>query len=417
MSRRIGFLIPEFPGQTHIFLWREHKALAELGVEAQFVSTSRPPAAIASHAWADEARGKTEYLFPLGFGDAFAAASEIVKAGPRRIARSLAAVSEAEVRSPLGRLRMLAILLVAGKLVRLARQAKWTHIHVHSCADAANVAAFASLLSGMPYSLTLHGPTLEGYGINQRQKWKGAAFATVISKRLFDDIDTKLNGAKPARIAIAPMGVDLEQIRRNRQYVPWKAGEPCRLFSCGRLNPVKGHDLLLQTVEMLRDRGFDVRLQIAGEDELGGNGYRKALETLIWRKKLTGCVELLGAVPESRVRQGLEEAHIFVLASLNEGISVAIMEAMAMEMPVIVTDVGGNSELIDDGVDAILVQPQRPEEMSAAIERVLLDEDFSRRLREASRAKIAAKFHHRISAQAISSLLGHSSDPTGSRYA
>jgi glycosyltransferase involved in cell wall biosynthesis len=312
---------------------------------------------------------------------------------------------------------MLAILLVAGKLVRLARQAKWTHIHVHSCADAANVAAFASLLSGMPYSLTLHGPTLEGYGINQRQKWKGAAFATVISKRLFDDIDTKLNGAKPARIAIAPMGVDLEQIRRNRQYVPWKAGEPCRLFSCGRLNPVKGHDLLLQTVEMLRDRGFDVRLQIAGEDELGGNGYRKALETLIWRKKLTGCVELLGAVPESRVRQGLEEAHIFVLASLNEGISVAIMEAMAMEMPVIVTDVGGNSELIDDGVDAILVQPQRPEEMSAAIERVLLDEDFSRRLREASRAKIAAKFHHRISAQAISSLLGHSSDPTGSRYA
>nr|WP_311766197.1 exopolysaccharide biosynthesis GT4 family glycosyltransferase EpsE [Neorhizobium tomejilense] len=407
MDRRIGFLIPEFPGQTHIFLWREHEALSELGIDAQFVSTAPPPRAIASHDWADEARRKTEYLLPFGLGGALAAMVEILRAGPRRIGQSLAAVFGAEIKSPVGRLRMLAILLVAGKLVRLARHRKWSHIHVHSCADAANVAALASLLSGIPYSLTLHGPTLEGYGPNQRQKWKNAAFATVISKRLFNDIDAKLNGSKPSRIAIAPMGVDLEQIRRGRPYNPWVPGEPCRIFTCGRLNLVKGHDLLLQTVEILRRRDIDVRLQIAGEDEQGGSGYRRILEALIVEKKLTGCVELLGAVSEARVRQGLEDAHVFVLASLNEGISVAIMEAMAMEMPVIVTDVGGNSELVDNGVNAVLVQPQRPEEMAAAIERVLLNDDLSRRLRQASRAKIAAKFHHRISAQAIAALLDH----------
>jgi len=407
MGRRIGFFIPEFPGQTHIFLWREHEALSELGIEAQFVSTAHPPRAIASHAWAEEARRRTEYLLPLGFGGALAAIVEVVRAGPRRIGRSLAAVFAAETRSPAGRLRMLAILLVAGKLVRLARRGEWSHIHVHSCADAANVASLASLLSGIPYSLTLHGPTLEGYGPNQRQKWKNAAFATVISKRLFNDIDAKLNGTKPSRIAIAPMGVDLEQIRRSRPYAPWKPGEPCRIFTCGRLNPVKGHDLLLQTVEILRRRDIDVRLQIAGEDEQGGSGYRRTLEALIAEKKLTGCVELLGAVSETRVRQGLEDAHIFVLASLNEGISVAIMEAMAMEMPVIVTDVGGNSELVDHGVDAMLVEARQPREMAVAIESVLLNDDLSRRLRQASRAKIAAKFHHRISAQAIASLLEH----------
>ncbi|OHV84987.1 exopolysaccharide biosynthesis GT4 family glycosyltransferase EpsE [Rhizobium sp. LCM 4573] len=405
MTQKIGFFIPEFPGQTHIFLWREHQALAELGIEAEFVSTSHPPKAVASHSWAEEARGKTSYLLPFGARDTPAVLGELMRAGPSGIGRSLAAAASAEVRSPVGRLRLLAMIPAAAKLAWFARRGQWTHIHVHSCADAANVAALASLLSGIPYSLTLHGPTLEGYGPNQPQKWRNAAFATVISRRLFDVVSERLNGAKPSRIAIAPMGVDLDQIHRSRPYVSWKPGEPCRIFTCGRLNPVKGHDILLETVEMLRERGIDVRLQIAGEDEQGGRGYRTTLEAMIRDKRLTESVELLGAVSETRVRQALEDAHIFALASLDEGISVAIMEAMAMELPVIVTDVGGNSELIDHGVDAILVQPRQPKEMADAIEEVLGNEDFSRRLRQASRAKIAARFHHRISAQAIAGFL------------
>jgi glycosyltransferase involved in cell wall biosynthesis len=405
MVGRIGYFIPEFPGQTHIFLWREHTALLELGVKATFVSTSRPPAAISSHIWAQEARQRTQYLLPLGLPDAAVAALEILRAGPSRLVKCLKAIATAEVNAVSGRLRMLGILLVAGKLVRMAHEGGWTHIHVHSCADAANVAMFASLLSGIPYSLTLHGPTLEGYGLNQAQKWKYAAFATVISQRLFDDVSQKLNGSRPARIAIAPMGVDLDQVRRTGPYTTWEPGEPCRIFTCGRLNPVKGHDILLRTIEILRTRGIDVRLQIAGEDEKGGTGYRKNLEALISQKNLDDCVELLGAVSEGRVRRALEEAHIFALASLDEGISVAIMEAMAMEMPVIVTDVGGNHELIDHRVDAILVAPGQPGEMADAIQEVLLDRTLSIRLSQASRAKISAKFHHRLSAHAVASLL------------
>ncbi|AXV18452.1 colanic acid biosynthesis glycosyltransferase WcaL (plasmid) [Neorhizobium sp. SOG26] len=405
MPKRIGFLIPEFPGQTHIFLWREHNALRELDVEAEFVSTSRPPTAISSHAWADEARNATAYLLPINVSDAFLALWDIALAGPARLVKALTAVVGAEARFPLGHLRMLGILLVAGKLIRLARRHKWSHIHVHSCGDAANVAMFGSLLSDIPYSLTLHGPTLEGYGPNQPLKWKHAAFATVISGRLYSDVAMRLRGSVPKEISVAPMGVDLSQIQRNHPYTPWKPGQPCRIFTCGRLNPVKGHDILLQTVDILRKRGIDTRLQIAGEDEQGGSGYRKDLEELIAVKGLGESVELLGAVSETRVRQALEEAHVFALASLNEGISVAIMEAMAMEMPVVVTDVGGNNELIHHRMDAILVRPERPNEMADAIEDVLYNRELAERLRAASRAKISARFHHRISAQALASLL------------
>ena len=115
-----------------------------------------------------------------------------------------------------------------------------------------------------------------------------------------------------------------------------------------------------------------------------------------------------GAVSETRVREGLENAHVFALASLNEGISVAIMEAMAMEMPVVVTDVGGNHELITSGRDAILVPPERPDLMAAEIAALDADPGHALRLAQASRARVAADFHHRRSAEAVADGLARS---------
>ena len=170
-------------------------------------------------------------------------------------------------------------------------------------------------------------------------------------------------------------------------YTPPQPGELCKIFACGRLNPVKGHNYLISTIASLLQRGFNVHLQIAGEDEQGGSGYHRELERMIQERSLSAHVELLGAVSEVRIRQGLEDAHIFALASLAEGIPVSVMEAMAMEMPVIVTDVGGNSELIDSGIDGMLVQPENPDQMTDTIAQVIQDPEFACRLSQASRKK------------------------------
>ncbi|WP_449044536.1 exopolysaccharide biosynthesis GT4 family glycosyltransferase EpsE [Paracoccus versutus] len=397
---KIGFFIPEFPGQTHIFLWRERQALAELGIEAELISTRPPPRAVASHSWAAEAQAQTRYLMPLG-GEGLGILAELLRSGPAGWARGLGAAMTAEAQGLKGRLRMLALLAMGARLKRIARQQGWNHIHVHSCADSANIAMFAERLGGPGYSLTLHGPTLEGYGPNQRQKWRHARFATIISQLLTQVAEREIGADRPAVINVAPMGVDLDQIRRQAPWQPPAPGEPLRIFSCGRLNAVKGHDHLIQTVALLRARGIDTRLEIAGEDEQGGTGYHRQLDALIAEKGLSDAVTLLGAVNETSVREGLERAHVFALASLNEGISVAIMEAMAMEMPVVVTDVGGNHELITSGRDAILVPPERPEVMADEIARLHADPDEARRLAQASRARVAADFHHRRSAQAV----------------
>ena len=133
------------------------------------------------------------------------------------------------------------------------------------------------------------------------------------------------------------------------------------------------------------------RLEIAGEDELGGGGYHKELAAEIKQAGLDGVVTLLGAVSEERVLKGLEEAHVFSLASLAEPLGVAIMEAMALGTPVAVTGAGGVPELVRDGRDGLLVPPADPTAMADAIERIARDGNLAAELANArERASSAA---------------------------
>jgi colanic acid/amylovoran biosynthesis glycosyltransferase len=403
-TKPIGYFVPEFPGQTHIFFWRERQVLTELGVETLLLSTRRPPQGIVSHSWAAEAQQQTGYLAPLGAMDILRGLGTVVQAGPKAWQRCIGAIATAQV-SLTQRLRLAAMLLVAGKLMRWMQQQQIQHVHVHSCADAAHIAMLASLLSDITYSITLHGPGLAVYGPNQPQKWSHARFALVISQELQTLVEQELAGYLPACVAVAPMGVNVDQVQRSRPYQPASPNGPFHLVSCGRLNPIKGHADLIQAVANLRQQGLDVYLRIAGEDESGGAGYHLVLSELIQQLNLVGIVTLLGAVSEAQVCQELEAAHVFTLASLNEGVPVAVMEAMAMEIPVIVTDVGGVSELVEPGQDGILVQAENVPMLTQTIAQMLHDPDLALRLSQASRQKVVSQFSHRRSAEAIAECL------------
>jgi glycosyltransferase involved in cell wall biosynthesis len=103
----------------------------------------------------------------------------------------------------------------------------------------------------MTYSLTLHRD-LGDYGRQQGLKWRHAAFAITITNRLHEQIHRELREDLPPRIGLAPMGVDPEIFRRTEHYAPWKGIGPLRLFSCGRLNPSKGHQHLINAVSLLK---------------------------------------------------------------------------------------------------------------------------------------------------------------------
>ncbi|NJR38731.1 MAG: glycosyltransferase family 4 protein [Leptolyngbyaceae cyanobacterium CSU_1_4] len=422
MNKRIGYFIPEFPGQTHIFFWREIQVLESMGIQVDIISTQPPTAKLMSHTWTQEAQRRTTYLTPPTLRNFWGMGLALFQGGLKSWMACLQIIQQAKEFSVADKLRLFAFMLVGAQVSYLAKRQQWQHLQVHSCANSANVALFASLISGLPYSLTLHGP-LEDYGLNQEQKWSNAEFAIVITQKLYEEVHQLLSGNLPQRVAIAPMGVNTSVFQRTHPYRPWDEKTNCRIFSCGRLNHCKGHADLIEAIAILRQQGIPATLEIAGEDEQGGTGYRRELESLIQRLDLADSVRLLGATSEQTIKTSLENAHIFALASLHEPLGVAIMEAMAMEVPVIVTGSGGVKELIEPGVDGLLVEPQAPQQLADAILKLLGDRQLAQKLGTAGRVKVIQQFHSKRSAETLADLIWAPSElsaqafkvPVGSR--
>jgi colanic acid/amylovoran biosynthesis glycosyltransferase len=402
---RIGYVVPEFPGQTHIFFWRELQALAAMEVECDLISTRLPPKNIMSHSWTHEAVSSTTYLSPLNLPQAMRAADALFRSGPSGWRRVFQAVMSADMPTLGGRLRLLGLAAAGAQIASLARRRNWNHVHIHSCADAAHVGLFARLIGDVTYSLTLHGP-LTDYGPNQAMKWGNASFGIVITRTLMNEVRALLPAATLPTMAVVPMGVDTRVFARSVAYSPWVGDGKFLVFSCGRLNPCKGHDDLIRSIALLRNLGIDAQLRIAGADDARGLHHQE-LTQLIEELRLERAVTLLGAVSEREIRLGLQESHVFSLASLHEPLGVAIMEAMALELPVVVANSEGVRELVDDCVDGILVEPRDPAGLARGLARVANDPGLATRLAARARSKVETSFTSDQSARTLVRLLGN----------
>jgi glycosyltransferase involved in cell wall biosynthesis len=246
----------------------------------------------------------------------------------------------------------------------------------------------------------LHGP-ISDYGIGQPLKWRGAKFATIITEKLRAEVREELGQDVPDRLIMQPMGVDTKELSRNTLYKPATTDGPVRLFSCGRLNIVKGHQDLMQAMRILVDRGLDIKLEIAGEDDDGGQGYHLELNARLLELGLEDHVKLLGAIDAKSVKQKILEAHIFALASWHEPLGVAYMEAMSCGVPTIGTDAGGVRELIQDGVNGRLVDPKNPTALADVIEDIINDPDQAMDLSKAGRERIVTGFRSTLGAEVL----------------
>ena len=399
-SRKIAYLIPEFPGQTHSFFWREIIEINRLGVSPTLFSTRRPKSTLVSHDWAKQAMADCCYLWPPSAANF---AIDVVRALSSRKTKRL--INRSEQSSQKAKARLLTYSALGLALGRQMRRRSIDHLHVHSCGDAAYIARFTHLWHGITYSLTLHNP-LATFGPDQPLKWEAASFAIVITATLRREVLDKLKEYAPADMTVAPMGVDVDKWKRPEPYDPWRGEGPLRIFSCGRLNPAKGVLTLLQAVSSVRREIPEVHLVIAGEDDAGGTGFRREVEAVIRENHLEDHVTLLGAVNEETVRNELAEAHLFTLASRAEPLGVVFMEAMCMQVPTIGTNAGGVPELIDHEVTGWLVPPDDSAALSRAIIEVVSNASLCERLSTTSRSVVEQRFSSRRSAIAVDSALG-----------
>jgi glycosyltransferase involved in cell wall biosynthesis len=155
-------------------------------------------------------------------------------------------------------------------------------------------------------------------------------------------------------------------------------------FFAGRLEQQKGVDVLLEAFRKL-PRGPRLRIAGTGPQE---EEYRQLASSL----GLDGAVRFLGAVPRPKLPALMCEAHVFVLPSRYENLPLSILEAMACARPVVAARVGGVAEMIDDGVEGILVPPDDAHVLALALRRLLEAAPLRKRMGEAGRARVLGRF-------------------------
>lgn len=373
---RIGYLTGSFPAPTHTFFWREIQALRELGAHVDIVSTRAPPLAPSDDAWRHEAMKQTTYLLPLGKRHASAVLRSVCAAAPAGWLRTVRSWLRADG-SLRDRARLLPAMVLGAKLSVLAGARRWDHVHVGFTEQAANIALYANRLSGLRYSVSQHH-SIAASGRNQREKWFHAAFGSVVSTFLLKEVTEWSGGQFHTPVVHVPHGIDPDFFRRQKAYKPWDGEGECRLFSCGRLIPAKGHMEAVRALGILRDHGIRCRLRIAGSPPTDTDTFAQELLDVAAALGIRDQIELLGPRTQAEIRGELEEAHVMVLATHIEGWGSAIAEAVAMGTPTVACRTGGVVDTITPGENGLLADPGNPESLAECIERILRQSELAR---------------------------------------
>jgi len=269
------------------------------------------------------------------------------------------------------------------RLVTWLRRDRVQLIHTH-LSTASLLGSWAARLAGIPSLATVHG-------LNTRTCFNWSSAIIAVSNAVKQHLVAQ--GLSPDRITVIHNGVDLRAIAR----APGRAatlraqwGLPEHgpiLVTVGRLAPQKGHRYLLEAVRLLlRDeRWSDVRLLIVGTGSLLPRLRQEAEE-----QGLSGRVAFCGFHRD--VLPFLAVADIFVLPSVQEGLSLSALEAMALGKPVVACRVGGTPEVVVDGETGLLVAPADPGELARALGWLMVNREEAQAMGRAGQRRVKEAF-------------------------
>lgn len=409
---RLAYIIGTFPTLTETFILGEIQALEATGVDVELFSLRRPSGV---HIEADGAAfaARTFYGPSLPDRELWAANVRALRHAPARYLGALGAVLAHTALNPVHCLKSLGLFPVAVAFAEQIRERGVAHVHGHWANYPATAAYIVARLLDISYSFTGHAYDATIIRSMMREKVRRAAFVatcTAWNQRFLGDLVPEARG----KIVVNYHGAILERFVPRQTA---RAGSPgtFTLVSCGSLYPRKGFPYLLEACRLLRERGWALDCTIIGEGPM-----RSELQRFIERHQLGACVHLVGALPQREVIRHYREADLFVLACvtdhlgweeiftdpvlllevglaipfrpLTDGIPNVLVEAMAMEIPVVSTYVAGIPELIEDGVTGTLVAEKDARALAAAIERLLRDPEKRQGMATRGRALVHERF-------------------------
>jgi colanic acid/amylovoran biosynthesis glycosyltransferase len=380
---RIAYLLSQYPAISHTFFLNEVLGLKQLGFQIETCSINPPdrPLDLLTTAEAAEAR-RTYYVQGVNYWGMVSTLFSVLFGHPRVCLRGIRAAVKLGTWDVYRHFYHILYLVEALLIGAWMKRCKLDHLHVHFGGAVATVGFLASHAWGFSYSLTIHGPE-EFYDVERyylTEKFRDAEFIFCISNFCRSQVMKYSPPPQWKNLHVVPLGVDPQHFRPQ----PRPAADALlQIASVGRLVPAKGQLILLSSLRQLLKKGHGIHLTFIGD-----GSDRKLLEAYVTEHQLTGSVTFTGALNHDQTRARLAQSDIFVLPSFAEGVPVALMEAMAMEIPCVSTLIAGIPELIDSEVDGLLVPASSDEVLAAAIERLIRSPELRAQLGGTARKKV-----------------------------
>jgi colanic acid/amylovoran biosynthesis glycosyltransferase len=210
-------------------------------------------------------------------------------------------------------------------------------------------------------------------------------------------------GLDPAKVFVRSWGVDTRifQPASNSSTIGVarvEADRTLRVVSVSRIHWIKGYEFALQALAQVQRAGVDIDYTIIGHAD---DKARLSVLATARDLGLESSVHIHGTQSQSEIVSMLRSADVFVLSSLSEGLSTATLEAMAVGLPVVVTDVGGMREAVTDGVHGFVVPPRDPAALAAALLELAADGELRQKMGDEGRRRAVEEFDTRDCARAL----------------
>ena len=388
--KHILYIDIKFPLLTGTFVYREIEALRDAGYEITTASMVTP---IKSHVSSEALHflDTTIYLDQtILLKKIYAQLIICFKDFPTWIRLFLTAIREKEIKKFKDRFRILYHFIQSGYLYLKVKNRSFDHIHSPFLTGSATVAFFLSQYLKIPFTFTMHASNIYVDPIMLATKLHYSRKGITISSYNKDFILHRYGNHLNDKIHIIHCGINVKEFRPADTQKPM----PPIILSDGQLTERKGFIYLLKACSLLKKKHFIFHCLIVGDGE--------DKELLIKHSESLGVrdvITFMSRRPQEKVQKLLKDAVVFTLPSIvtdkggREGIPVALMEAMAMELPVVSTKTVGIPELIEHNKEGLLVEQKNPKELAHALEMLLLNKELRSELGRAARKKIEREFN------------------------
>ncbi len=384
----MAYIVSQYPALSMVWIIREIQQLRSLGFRINVISVNDAArASVGLTATELEEAASTYYIKNHGVKGALRAHLKTLKDNPGGYFRGWKTslkLGKLDIRAQVYNLMYFTEALMAGVWMK---EQGFEHLHAHLGSQAATIGLFTKEVFGTGFSITVHGPD-EFYnapGQYLTEKVATADFICTISSFARSQLMKLSPYEHWHKIEVSRLGVNPDDFApRDVERDP----DTFEIVCVGRLTSAKGQHILVDAIEKLVAEGRSIRLRLVGDGE-----DRESLERHVDSLGLHEQVVFEGAVNQDRIRDLYAQADAFAIPSFAEGIPVVLMEAMSMEIPCVTTRITGIPELIEDGVDGLLVTPSDVDEFAAAIARLMDDEALRNTLAKNGRLKVMDKYN------------------------